>query len=69
MREWLRAIREELGYTQKYVAEKSGISQPSYFNIERGERGIAVSTAKAIAAVLGFDWTRFYDEEDVNEQT
>ena len=62
MRDWLIALRTERGLTQKIVAEQAHISQPSYFNIEHGTRRPAVETAKAIANVLGFDWTRFYEE-------
>lgn len=61
MRTWLIQLRKEQGLTQKYVAEQAHISQPSYFNIEHGERGVSVKTAKAIAKVLGFDWTLFYE--------
>lgn len=61
-RDWLIAIREKKGMSQKYVSEQVGVAQPSYCNIEKGKTDPAVSTAKAIACVLGFDWTRFYDE-------
>lgn len=61
-RSWLKDIREEARLSQKYVSEQVGIAQPSYFNIEMGKRNPSVSVAKKIAAVLGFDWTRFYDE-------
>ena len=62
MREWLKAIREERGLTQSDVAQMVGIAQASYCNFEIGQRRPAVETAKAIADVLDFDWTRFYDE-------
>lgn len=39
-----------------------GISQQMYSKIERGEGNPSVDVAKKIAAVLGFEWTRFYDE-------
>lgn len=61
-RDWLIAIREEVGISQKCISEQVGISQPSYHNIEAGKRGLSVPVAKKIAAVLGFDWTRFYDD-------
>jgi len=32
--------------------------------IENGNANPSVKVAKKIAAVLGFDWTRFYDEYD-----
>ena len=46
MKKWLIAIRKEKGLSQVQVSEAVGISQPSYCNIENGERGIAVETAK-----------------------
>ena len=61
-RDWLQAIREKQGFTQTYVAKQVGIAQPSYHNMEKGKISPSVPTAKAIATVLGFDWTRFYDE-------
>ncbi len=60
MRNWLIAMREDQGIKQCDVAKKVGIAQPSYNMIEKGKRNPAVKTAKAIAEVLGFDWTRFY---------
>lgn len=64
MRSWLVAIREQKGMSQKSVAEKVEISQPSYCNIENGERSPSVATAKRIAVVLDFDWTRFFEDEE-----
>lgn len=68
-RTWLIAIREEKKFSQKYVSEQVGIAQPSYFNIEAGKRGLSVPVAKRIAAVLGFDWTRFYEEDGEAENS
>lgn len=61
-RSWLIAIREKDGHSQKQISEQVGISQPSYHNIEAGKRSPSVPVAKKIAAALGFNWTRFYDE-------
>lgn len=62
MRKWLIAIREKRGLSQKAVSEAVKISQPSYSNIEKGERRPSIDTAKKIAEALGFDWTRFYED-------
>lgn len=64
MRKWLVEIREKLGLTVAEAATKAGISQTMYYYIESGERGakLPVTTAKKIAAALGFDWQRFYEE-------
>jgi len=66
MRKWLVDIRGE--QSQQEVAAKAGISQNFYSWIEKGERTPSVKTAKKIAAVLGFDWTRFF-EENTHEST
>ncbi|MBD5232105.1 MAG: helix-turn-helix transcriptional regulator [Bacteroidales bacterium] len=68
-RDWLIAIREEKKVSQKYVSEQVGIAQPSYFNIEAGKRSPSVPVAKKIAAVLGFDWTQFYEEAGAGEDS
>lgn len=64
MRKWLVDIRKGAKRTQMDVADAAGLSQAYYAGIELGTRGkpLAVPVAKKIAAVLGFDWTRFYEE-------
>lgn len=51
--------------TQAEVAQKAYLSQSYYAEIETGARGKAlkVATAKAIAAVLDFDWQQFYQDD------
>lgn len=61
--EWLKQIREEKRMTGSYVAKEAGISQPTYSYIESGRKKPGVAVAKRIAAVLGFEWTRFFDEK------
>ncbi len=60
MRSWLINIRGNK--TQKAVADECGISQNFYSWIEQGKRNPSVEVAKRIAAVLGFDWTRFFED-------
>ena len=59
----LEPLRKEKGLTQKDVADAAGISQVAYCNIENGKRRPSVAVAKRIAAVLGVDWTEFFEEE------
>lgn len=65
MRKWLVDIRTSVKRSQQEVADAAGISQSYYAGIETGIRGkpLSVPVAKKIAAVLGFDWTRFYEED------
>ncbi|UZQ85078.1 helix-turn-helix domain-containing protein [Thermoclostridium stercorarium] len=63
MREWLKNKRIELNKTQEAVAAAVGITQQHYSLIETGERTPSVECAKAIAAILDFDWTKFFEIE------
>lgn len=67
MREWLKAIREKKRLSQAEVAERAGISQSYYCDIENGMKGseLPVSTARGIAKALGFKWTKFYEDKQV----
>ncbi len=62
-REWLERIRTEKGLSQAETAKQSGIVQQSYQLIESGVNTPRPETAKRIAAVLGFSWVRFYEDE------
>lgn len=61
MREWMKEIRKTKGFTMKDVAESAGISESYYCTIENGSRNCPVETAKKIAVVLGFEWTKFFE--------
>lgn len=58
--EWLKEIRGDK--SQQAVADEIGIAQSTYASIEVGSRKPSVPMAKRIAAALGFDWTRFYED-------
>lgn len=63
MRNWLIALRHENGMTQSELAKAVGIAPNYVCSIETGKRKVPVWTAKKIAAALGFDWQRFYEDE------
>lgn len=67
MRVWLRASRKALGLTQQDVATAVNVRQSFYSHIEHGVRRPSPETAKKIASVLGFDWTRFYEDKEGDE--
>ena len=62
MRKWLIEIRN--GRTQAQIAKEAGITQQMYSAIELGVRRPSVEVAKKIASVMGFNWTRFFEDED-----
>jgi len=49
--------------TQKELAARVGISRTMITEIENGNANPSVDVAKKIAAVLGFEWTRFYEDD------
>lgn len=58
---WLKELRKAAGLSQYQIADKLGMSQSGYSGYEDGKRRIFPDTAKKIAAVLNFEWTRFYE--------
>ena len=65
--EWLKSIRVSRGKTQEQVAKQAQMARGAYANIENGERRPSVRVAKRLAAVLGFEWTRFFEETGEQE--
>ena len=64
MRHWLKELRNESrNMTQEQLAKKVGISRTMITEIENGNADPSVRVAKKIAAVLGFKWTRFFEDE------
>ncbi len=63
MRNWLKDLRIAKDLTQQKVAKLAGVDVTTINKIELGGRRPSPDTAKAIAEVLGFEWTKFYDEE------
>jgi ribosome-binding protein aMBF1 (putative translation factor) len=49
----IKAWREYLGLTQQELADRMGISQPSFAKLERPDANPRKSTLKKIAAALG----------------
>lgn len=47
----IRFIREQLGYSQEYVATQLGITQQSYSNIEKKPEKATLQRLKDIAAI------------------
>lgn len=59
---WLRTLRENLGLTQEKLAETVGVERSLISKFETGSARPSPDTAKAIAQVLDFNWTKFYED-------
>ena len=62
-RTWLVNLRKKHRLTHQQTADKISISRQYYGMIENGERDPSVSIAKKLGALLGFDWTIFFENE------
>lgn len=56
----LKKMREDKGYTQKRLADETGVTRTAIANIEGGFSKPSIELAKKIGEVLGFDWTLFF---------
>ncbi|MFZ7119486.1 MAG: helix-turn-helix transcriptional regulator [Eubacteriaceae bacterium] len=66
-RKWL--IRRRDKKSQINIANEVGITQQAYSAIENGIRNPSVAIAKKIAAILDFDWTKFFDDDENLKET
>ncbi len=49
----IRALRENSGFSQEYMAGELGMSRPTYTQIEKGERDVTITEVKKLADVFG----------------
>lgn len=61
----LKMLRVDKGLTQEQLAAAVHISRTAITNIELGLAKPSVDTAKAIGAVLDFDWWKFFEDGEV----
>jgi transcriptional regulator with XRE-family HTH domain len=67
LREWLVKARQQANLSQKAVCNRIGISQPTYWEYEHGDSTPTPANAKKIGEILGFPWTRFYEDDNRKE--
>ena len=67
MRAWLVEARQKAKLSQKAICSKIGISQPTYWEYEHDVSTPTPQNAMKIASVLGFPWTRFYEDNNGKE--
>ena len=59
----IKERREQLGISQKELAEKVGISQSFLCDIEQGRSNPSIDTALKIAEALNIDDIKFFETE------
>lgn len=56
---FIKDLRKQRGFSQSFVAEKLGVSRPSYSGIERGKRGITLEEAEKLKDLYGISIEQF----------
>jgi transcriptional regulator with XRE-family HTH domain len=51
--QFIKTLRTERGFSQSFMAEKLGISRPSYVGIEAGKRDLTLGEFEKLSGVLG----------------
>lgn len=59
----LKIKREKKRLTQQQLAELVGVDRTLISKIESGAATPSITTAKKIAAVLGLNWTEFFEDD------
>lgn len=62
----IRLIREQLRYSQEYVADQLGITQQSYSSIEKKSETATLKRLKEIARILQVDLITLLGEDDAD---
>ena len=61
---YVKKLREAGGFSQDFIAQKLGISRPTYMQIEKGEREVTISEAKSFADIFGISLEDFLEKRD-----
>ncbi|KKS55827.1 MAG: hypothetical protein UV20_C0021G0008 [Candidatus Magasanikbacteria bacterium GW2011_GWA2_42_32] len=57
----IKELREQNKFSQEYLAEKLGVSRPTYIQIENGKRDITVPEAKKLASIFSLSLESFLE--------
>lgn len=64
---FIQEQRKKHSLSQEYLAEKLGISRPTYMQIEQGERDVTVTEATKLAEIFGMALEDFLAHREFNE--
>lgn len=65
----LKKLREEHGYTQEWVGQNLGLSQPGYSRIESGGAKLTEDIICKMAQLYGVSADYILGREDINNET
>lgn len=63
---YIARMRRKAGFSQDYVAEKIGISRPTYVQIEKDTRELTISEAEMLSEILDIDLIDFLHAKEIS---
>lgn len=64
----LISLREQCGYTQNHLAERSGVSQTHLRRVELGQADITVGHLQLLCDAMGISLKEFFDDETSSDE-
>lgn len=64
MRENIKSLRKQLGWSQELLAEKTGVSAPYITQIEVGKRTPSLEIVARIASALGVEYKTLFESRE-----
>ena len=63
IRENVKALRKQLGWSQEFLAEKTGVSAPYITQIEVGKRTPSLEIVEKLAEALGVEYKALFEPD------
>jgi DNA-binding XRE family transcriptional regulator len=67
MKNYIKNLREKSNFTQEEIAQKIGVSRPTYMQIEKGEKDLELAQAKKLSALFGVPLHDFIEQKEPAE--
>ncbi|MCR5613290.1 helix-turn-helix transcriptional regulator [Treponema sp.] len=62
----IKTLRKKLGWSQEFLAEKTGVSAPYITQIEVGKRTPSLDIVEKLASALGVEYKVLFDTDTEN---
>jgi transcriptional regulator with XRE-family HTH domain len=64
VRDNIKSLRKQLGWSQEFLAEKTGVSAPYITQIEVGKRTPSLDIVEKLASALGVEYKVLFEKEN-----
>ncbi len=61
---FIQQLRKKKGLTQEFLAQKIGVSRPTYLQIEQGKRDLTINEARKLADIFDLSFENFLREQE-----